>query len=72
MEKDRAILKRIAASVRAFHADDTGPTTTEYVIIVSLVAIALIAVVTTFGERLASMFSTATDQLESNVEGQSY
>jgi Flp pilus assembly pilin Flp len=71
MEKDREVLTRIANAARAFHADDTGPTTTEYVIIVSLVAVALIAVVTTFGERLASMFGTASTELE-GVEGTSY
>lgn len=71
MAENTAVLSRIANAVREFHADDTGPTTTEYVIIVSLVAIALIAVMRIFGEKLASMFTTATDELD-EVEGTSF
>ncbi len=40
-----------------------GQGMTEYIILVALIAIALIAVITIFGKDLKRMFGNATDQL---------
>lgn len=42
-----------------------GQAMTEYIIIVSLVAIACIAVVTAFGKQIANLFKRSTDALGS-------
>ena len=64
-------MTKLVKVLKAIHKDEEGATTTEYIIIVALVAIALIAVITTFGEQIAAMFTTSSDELEA-VEGTSY
>jgi Flp pilus assembly pilin Flp len=51
-----------------FHEDESGATTTEYVILLVVLALGLIAVITTFGDTLANTFSNAKDQLKSSVQ----
>jgi len=45
-----------------FHRDDSGATAIEYGLIVALIAVVIIAAVTTVGTNLSSQFNTvATD-----------
>lgn len=53
----------IREAAARLHDDESGATTTEYIIIVSLIAIALIGVITTFGQEIADLFNRGTDEL---------
>lgn len=57
--------------VKQFHEDESGATTTEYVILLVVLAIGLIAVIQAFGGKVANLFNTATNSLN-NQSGTSY
>jgi Flp pilus assembly pilin Flp len=44
--------------------DEEGATMTEYILLVILVAIALFAVIRTFGEDIAELFRRSSDRLD--------
>ena len=47
--------------VRRLHSDESGATATEYLIILTLVACFVIAVVQTFGETVENKYADATN-----------
>lgn len=50
--------------VARFSADESGATAIEYGLIASLIAVAIIAAVTTMGSKLASTFKTVSNELQ--------
>ncbi|MCB9475289.1 MAG: Flp family type IVb pilin [Deltaproteobacteria bacterium] len=57
-------MKSIAKSVKKFLSDERGQGMTEYIIILVLVAIGVIAVVMAFGDKIEAMFTKATTDLD--------
>ncbi|GBD42356.1 hypothetical protein HRbin39_01747 [bacterium HR39] len=53
-------------TLRALWQDESGATAIEYGLIAALVAVAIIAVLTTLGTRLTNTFQTVADQLPQN------
>jgi pilus assembly protein Flp/PilA len=47
----------------SLHRDDRGATAVEYGLIVTLIAVAIIAIVTTLGQRLVNEFTTVSNAL---------
>ncbi|WP_104081783.1 Flp family type IVb pilin [Cryobacterium sp. Y11] len=54
---------KIAAFTNSLRSDEEGATAVEYGLMVSLVAVAIIAAVTLLGTDLANTFKTITDKL---------
>ncbi len=54
--------------IRRFLRDESGQSLTEYALIIALVAIALIATVTAFKDKLLAVFKTIGDSI-SGVSG---
>lgn len=50
-------------SIRKFLRDESGIAVTEYGLLIALVAIALIAVVTVFGNNISTWFAAKTGQI---------
>ena len=51
-------------SINSFIADESGATAIEYALIASLMALALVTVLTTLGTRLSSQFSEVSSALK--------
>ncbi|MBX2814182.1 MAG: Flp family type IVb pilin [Myxococcales bacterium] len=51
-------------TIAKFHKSQAGATTSEYIIIVALIAIAVITVTTAFGDQLIDMFTEVTTSLD--------
>ena len=51
-------------SIKSFIADESGATAIEYALIASLMALALVTVLTTLGTRLSSQFSEVSSALK--------
>lgn len=49
--------------LRTFLSDDSGATAIEYGLIVGLIAVAIIAAVTTVGTKISSQFNTVASTL---------
>jgi len=54
----------LARKLRSLRRDDRGQGMSEYIIIVILVAVVLIAIVVAFRDKIASKFNDAGDQIE--------
>lgn len=54
--------------IRRFLRDESGQSLTEYALIIALVAIALIATITAFKDKLLAVFKTIGDSI-SGVSG---
>ena len=59
-------------AARELDTDESGAGATEYIIIVALIAIALIAIITAFGQSLFDIFSGSRDRLDTDVQGQDF
>ena len=57
----------IKNTIANFHADESGATATEYIILLTLVACFVIAVVRTFGGTLSEKYAAAQEGLQDNV-----
>lgn len=53
--------------IRQIHSDESGQGLAEYTLLIALIAIALIAIVTQFGDKLGEIFDAATDELDGRV-----
>lgn len=51
----------------AFHEDEDGATATEYIILLILIAVLVIAIVKTFGKTIEQKFTDANDEVENEV-----
>jgi pilus assembly protein Flp/PilA len=51
-------------SIKSFIANESGATAIEYALIASLMALALVTVLTTLGTRLSSQFSEVSSALK--------
>jgi len=49
------------ASLRAFLADESGPTAVEYAVMLALIIVVCIAAVSTLGTNASKTFSTVSD-----------
>ncbi len=56
-------MKKIKSFFKNFHQDQEGATTTEYIIIITLIAIALTAIITGFGQDIANLFKSQGKEL---------
>ena len=52
--------------MKKFFRSEDGIAVTEYGLLVALIAIALIAVVTVFGQNISTWFQTKTSQITTN------
>ncbi len=55
-------------TMKSFLADERGQASTEYAVIIGMVALALIAVLIGFREQLQRIFNEATTQLTDEVK----
>jgi pilus assembly protein Flp/PilA len=55
-------------TIKTFLADERGQASTEYAVIIGMVALALIAVLIGFREQLQRIFNEATTQLTDEVK----
>jgi Flp pilus assembly pilin Flp len=60
---------RIAPIVRQFVQEEDGIAVTEYGLLIALVAVALVAVVQTFGTSIRAWFSGATNKVTAAQPG---
>ena len=56
-------MQRIIELGRKFAREEDGLAVTEYGLLLALVAVALVAVVTTFGSKIKTWFNSATDSV---------
>jgi pilus assembly protein Flp/PilA len=47
-----------------FVADESGQGLTEYILIIALISVGLVLILALFGERLAEIFNSAGEQLD--------
>lgn len=57
-------MKVLMSSIRQLHHDESGATATEYIIMLTLVACFVIAVVRMFGETLENKYADATNGVD--------
>ena len=67
---ESSALKNIVSGARKLDSDESGATATEYIIIIALIAIALVAIITAFGESLFEIFKGSKETLDERVRGQ--
>jgi pilus assembly protein Flp/PilA len=60
---------RIAPMVRQFVKEEDGIAVTEYGLLIALVAVALVAVVQTFGSSIRNWFGSATSSITTAKPG---
>lgn len=65
----QGILVTLIAWARSHMEDETGAVATEYVLLLTFIAVAIIAVVTLFGKDLIALFNGACKQLLTNTTG---
>lgn len=58
-------MRRFFNRVRAFLADDSGVTASEYAVIIALVIIGLIVGIAAIGDKVTAMFANAEQQWNS-------
>lgn len=63
---------KLVSAARDLDNDESGATATEYIIIVALIAIALIAIITAFGQSLFDIFQSSKGRLDSDVKGKDF
>jgi pilus assembly protein Flp/PilA len=56
--------KRVLRTLKRLWKEETGQGLSEYTLILTIVAIAVIAVAVLFRDRIASMFRTASSSME--------
>lgn len=56
-------MKTLMTAVKAFWADEEGATAIEYGLIAALIAVVIIAAVTTLGTNLSEVFQYIADKL---------
>lgn len=59
------MLKSLATTLRPFVAEDDGPTTVEYAVMLSLIVIVCLAAVWQIGTNASSVFQDAANSLHS-------
>lgn len=52
----------------AFHEDEDGATATEYIILLILIAVLVIAIVKTFGQTIEEKFFEADEEVKDEVD----
>lgn len=60
------------APVRAADHGETGASATEYTIIIALISLAIVAVISMFGQSSFDLFQTSTGQLETKVKSHGF
>jgi pilus assembly protein Flp/PilA len=55
-------MKEVLAGVERFAEDEAGATAIEYGLIAALIAVGIIAAMTTFGGSLSTMFNTVSSK----------
>ncbi len=58
-------MRRFFNRVRAFAADESGVTASEYAVIITLVIVGLIVGIATIGDNVTAMFANAEQQWNS-------
>ena len=64
--------KNIVSVARKLDSDESGATATEYIIIIALIAIALVTIITAFGESLFEIFKGSKGTLDDSVKGKDF
>jgi pilus assembly protein Flp/PilA len=62
--KTRKIKRRKTDMMKHFLVEEEGQTLVEYGLLVSLIALVVIAVLTIFGKKVSTVFNTANDSLQ--------
>jgi pilus assembly protein Flp/PilA len=57
------VMSKIISAVRTFIADEEGVTALEYGMIAALIAVAIVAAVTTLGGKVSTVFTSVSDKL---------
>lgn len=60
-------MRRLLKFVEDFHRNERGATATEYVILLILVAVLLIAIVKTYGQTIYDKYRAADEVVEKKV-----
>jgi pilus assembly protein Flp/PilA len=58
-------MNSMTSRIRLFLTDEDGPTAVEYAVMVGLIAVALVAIVTSLGLSISGTFSTVSSTLAS-------
>jgi pilus assembly protein Flp/PilA len=58
-------MNNVISRVRSFLTSEDGPTAVEYAVMVGLIAVALVAIVTSLGKSISGTFSTVSSTLGS-------
>jgi pilus assembly protein Flp/PilA len=58
-------MNNVISRVRGFLTSEDGPTAVEYAVMVGLIAVALVAIVTSLGKSISGTFSTVSSTLGS-------
>lgn len=61
--------KRVLRTLKRLWKEETGQGLSEYTLILTIVAIAVIAVAVAFRKQIASLFNTATDEIKKQEGG---
>jgi len=60
-------MTKLSARIRHFLASEDGPTAVEYALMIGLIATAVIAAMTIFGNALSNAFNGISDTLTQNT-----
>lgn len=60
--------KRVLRTLKRLWKEETGQGLSEYTLILTIVAIAVIAVAVAFRKQIATMFTQATEQMDTQTE----
>ena len=60
-------MRRIQERIEAFHADESGATATEYIILLILIACVVIAIVKLYGQTASEKYDLAADTVRKEV-----
>lgn len=60
-------MKNFKELLIAFHEDEDGATATEYIILLILIAVLVIAIVKTFGQTIEEKFIEGEEEVDSEV-----
>jgi pilus assembly protein Flp/PilA len=58
-------MNKVISRVQRFLTSEDGPTAVEYAVMVGLIAVALVAIVTSLGKSISGTFSTVSSTLSS-------